>query len=103
NRRNPSTSRWSRALANRHPRLLRSASWNPVRRNAQFVGHSHELRERPSLHLPHDLAAMHTDRDLARTEIAGGLLVQKACNDEGQDFTFPGSQPIVVRLQHSLF
>jgi hypothetical protein len=74
-----------------------------VRRNAQFVGHSYELGEGPCFHLPHNLAAMDTDRDLARTEIAGRLLVQKTRNDEGQDFSFARSQPIVVRLQFGKF
>ena len=44
-------------------------------RDPQFLSHPDQLRQRLGLHLVHDLMAMELDRDLARAEFGGDLLV----------------------------
>jgi hypothetical protein len=54
----------------------------------QLVGHPDELGQRSRTHFPHNLAAMNTDRNFARTKIGGGLFAEVACDDERKHFLF---------------
>ena len=47
-------------------------------RDPQFHSHPDQLRQRLGLHLVHDLIAMELDRDLARAEFGGDLLVEQS-------------------------
>src|SRR5688500_18667009 len=51
-------------------------------RDSERAGHSHQLGERSSSHLLHDLAAMDLERDLADAELRRGLLVKKSARDQ---------------------
>jgi hypothetical protein len=54
----------------------------------EFVRHFHQIGERISPHLLHDLASMSLDGDLADSQLAAHLLVQKAVNDQFHDLLF---------------
>src|ERR1700677_81003 len=56
------------------------------------VRDSDELRQRSSLHLPHYVRAMDLIRDLADAKMCGGLLVEKAADDQRENFALTGCQ-----------
>src|SRR5260370_40119582 len=72
-------------------------------RDAQLVGHSDKLCQRPGAHLSHDLATMNPDRDLARPKVGGGLFVRETRNHERKNFSLARSEQVVVPLQLSEF
>src|SRR5207253_6960971 len=53
------------------------------RREVQLVGHPGQVRQRSSLHLSHDLAAMDFYGDLADADVVGDLLVKAASHHQG--------------------
>jgi hypothetical protein len=55
-------------------------------RDPQFLSHPDQLRQRLGLHLVHDLMAMELDRDLARAELGGDLLVEQSRHDQSHHF-----------------
>src|ERR1035438_7569385 len=68
-------------------------------RKRKLVGHTEEFGERTRTHLPHDLAAMNSDGDLAGTKFRGGLLIRQSRDHEGQYFPFARGEQRVVLLQ----
>src|SRR5713226_5801019 len=65
--------------------------------------HPDQFRERPRLHLPHDAATMYLDRDLARSELRGDLLVEHPRDDEGHHLPLARRQPgVTVRQRRQL-
>ena len=60
----------------------------PSRRNAELIGHSHQIDQRSRSHLAHHVAAMDLHGHLTQLEFVGNLFVQAASDDEGQDFLF---------------
>jgi hypothetical protein len=67
--------------------------------NAEFVSHSHQINQRPRLHLSRDLAAMDLHRHLAQFELSCDLFVRTTRDDEREDFSFSQRQRIEARLQ----
>src|SRR5688572_27365034 len=71
-------------------------------RNAEAIGHVHELRQRFRPHLAHHPSAMRFHGDLADAELAAHLLVQLATNDERHHFLFARTEsavPVAQSLQ----
>jgi hypothetical protein len=58
----------------------------------KLLSESHQIGERCSLHLVHDLAAMNLERDFTDAQLCGGLLVEKTADYQGQDFSLTGSE-----------
>ena len=63
------------------------------------IDEAHQFGHGSDLELRHHPAAMHLDRFLARTELAGDLLVQQAASHEGADFPFARRQALVELSQ----
>ena len=68
-------------------------------RDAEFIGHSHQFRERPRTHFAHDLAPMNPDSDLARAKLGGGLLIRQARSHQREDFALSRREKRIVLLQ----
>src|SRR5439155_24629774 len=72
---------------------------SPARRGLELLRHPHQFGERPSLHLPHHLAPMHLDGDLAGAELGGDLLVQHARYHQAHDLALARRQQVVPFAQ----
>jgi len=51
-------------------------------RYLEYCRHSHEVRQRSSAHLLHDLAAVNLDSDLADLELGRRLFVEETADDQ---------------------
>ena len=63
------------------------------------ISHANQFGERSRAHFPHDLAAMHTDGDLAGAQFRGGLLIRQPRHHKGQHFPLARRQQSVVLLK----
>src|SRR5712671_2304349 len=68
--------------------------------NAERLRHFDQIRERPRPHLPHHMAAMNLDRDLAEAHLGRNLLVRQAGGDEGHHL--PLSRAIAAATASSI-
>ena len=55
---------------------------------------SYQVRKRCNLHLPHDVAAVDLERDLADAKLGSRLLVEKAAHDQRQHLTLARRQAL---------
>ena len=67
--------------------------------DAELIRHTHQIDQRPGLHLSHDLASMDLHRCLAQLKLSCNLLVRASGDDEREDFPFARSQDIKAILQ----
>src|SRR5262245_8889075 len=65
------------------------------------IGHPGELGERMSLHLPHQVGAMHLHSGLGDANIVGNLLVQTTGHDMEQDLTLAQAERLETLPERS--
>jgi len=58
----------------------------------KIVGHPHQIHQRLSFHLMHQVSSMNFDRKLANLKFGGDLFVQTASNDLKHDLTLTRRQ-----------
>ena len=66
-----------------------------VVRWGKFIGHSHQVRNRFSLHLQHDVTAMDLNGPLAGRKFESYLFIQKPLDHEQHDFFLARCQFLV--------
>src|SRR5262249_27338376 len=59
----------------------------------QSLCDSHQIGERCSSHLLHDISTMNLERDLTDAELCGSLLVQESTDDQRKNLPFAGREP----------
>src|SRR5262245_11956249 len=59
----------------------------------QSLCNSHQIGERGSPHLLHDISTMNLERDLAGAELYGSLLVQESADHQRKNLPFSGREP----------
>src|SRR5215470_19537789 len=65
-----------------------------MRHQIEHVRHPAELGKGMSLHLPHQVGAMHLHRGFGDADLVGNLLVQAAGRDLNHDLTLAGAESV---------